>query len=247
MEPNLFDISGRTAVITGGGGVLCKAMARELGIRGANVAVLDLRKEAAMTACEDVIEAGGRSIGIECNVLDRADLESALSVIVEQFGGIDILINGAGGNHPSATTAHEVMESGDLLQGIGGSFFDLDPTGVQSVFNLNFIGTLLPTQVFGRAMAENGRGAVVNISSMSAFRPLTKIPAYSAAKAAVSNFTQWLATHLAPASVRVNALAPGFFLTDQNRFLLTEEGTGELTERGRKIIAHNAYGSVWQS
>lgn len=242
MDQNLFDIHGRTAVITGGGGVLCRAMARELGLRGANVAILDLRKEAALTACEDVIEAGGVAMGIECNVLDKADLESACRVVLENYGQIDILVNGAGGNHPSATTAREVLDADDLKEGIGGSFFDLDSAGVQSVFHLNFIGSLLPTQVFARAMAEAGSGVVVNISSMSAFRPLTKIPAYSAAKAAVSNFTQWLATHLAPANVRVNALAPGFFLTDQNRFLLTQEGTGELTVRGKKIIAHTPMG-----
>lgn len=217
-------------------------MAKELGARGANVAILDVRKEAALIACEDVIEVGGRAIGIECNVLEKNDLDSACRMVLDYFGRIDILVNGAGGNHPSATTAREVMGSEDFQQGIEGSFFDLDPSGVHSVFNLNFIGTLLPTQVFAKAMAVAGSGTVVNISSMSAFRPLTKIPAYSAAKAAVSNFTQWLATHLAPANVRVNALAPGFFLTDQNRFLLTVEGSGELTERGKKIIAHTPMG-----
>lgn len=242
MDQNLFDIAGRTAVVTGGGGVLCRAMARELGVRGVNVAILDVRKEAALTACEDVIEAGGRGMGIECNVLDKADLESACRRVLEAYGRIDILVNGAGGNHPSATTAREVLGSEDLQKGVGGSFFDLDPAGVHSVFDLNFIGTLLPTQVFGRAMAESGRGTVVNVSSMSAFRPLTKVPAYSAAKAAVSNFTLWLAVHLAPAKVRVNAIAPGFFVTDQNRFLLTDERTGELTERGKKIIAHTPMG-----
>lgn len=229
-------------MITGGGGVLCRAMAKELAARGASVAILDLRKEAALTACEEAIEAGGRAMGIACNVLDKSDLESACRSVLDAFGQIDILINGAGGNHPSATTAREVMGTEDLLQGVGGSFFDLGPDAVHSVFDLNFVGTLLPTQVFAKAMAESGNGVVVNISSMSAFRPLTKVPAYSAAKAAVSNFTQWLAVHLAPANVRVNALAPGFFLTDQNRFLLTVEGTGELTERGKKIIAHTPMG-----
>jgi NAD(P)-dependent dehydrogenase (short-subunit alcohol dehydrogenase family) len=238
MEARLFDISGRTAVVTGGGGVLCRAMAKELAMMGAFVAVLDLKKESAKTVCEEIIEAGGQAIGIECNVLDKKSLESALAEILDTFGGIDILVNGAGGNHPKATTSRETLDASDLRSGEGGSFFDLEPDGVQSVFNLNFLGTLLPTQVFARVMAERGRGVVVNISSMNAFRPLTKIPAYSAAKAAVSNFTMWLANHLAPANVRVNALAPGFFLTNQNRFLLTQPESGELTDRGNKIIAH---------
>ncbi len=234
----------KTAVVTGGGGILCKSMAVALGRMGANVAVLDLRKEAAEAAAKEVSLEGGKAIGVECNVLDKASLENARDAVLEAFGGIDILINGAGGNSPKATTSKERLSPEDLSGAIEGvkTFFDLDPEGFQFVFNLNFLGTLLPTQVFGRVMAERGPGVIVNISSMNAFKPLTKIPAYSGAKAAVSNFTMWLATHFAPVNIRVNAIAPGFFLTDQNRFLLTDEKTGELTQRGRTIIAHTPMG-----
>lgn len=241
---DLFDLAGRTAVVTGGGGVLCKSMAAALAAKGVKVAVLDLRPEAAHAAADEIAKAGGRAIGVECNVLDRASLEAARDRVVSEFGGIDVLVNGAGGNNPRATTSCETCKPEDLKHAVEGlkTFFDLEPDGVQFVFNLNFIGTLLPTQVFGRVLAEQGRGVILNVSSMNAFRPLTKIPAYSAAKAAISNFTQWLATHFAPSNVRVNAIAPGFFLTDQNRFLLTDEKTGELTPRGNTIIAHTPMG-----
>jgi NAD(P)-dependent dehydrogenase (short-subunit alcohol dehydrogenase family) len=240
----MFDLAGKTAVVTGGGGVLCKSMAAALAARGMNVAVLDLRPEAAQAAADEISKTGGRAIGVECNVLDRASLEAARDRVLSEFGGIDVLVNGAGGNNPRATTSRETCKPEDLKEAIEGvkTFFDLDPEGVQFVFSLNFIGTLLPTQVFGRVLAEQGRGVILNISSMNAFRPLTKIPAYSAAKAAISNFTQWLATHFAPTNVRVNAIAPGFFLTDQNRFLLTDEKTGDLTPRGNTIIAHTPMG-----
>jgi len=240
----VFDINGKTAVVTGGGGVLCKSMAKALADRGVKVAVLDLRKDAADAAAAEIASSGAKAIGVMCDVLDRASLEAARDVVVSEFGGIDILVNGAGGNSPKATTSRERLVAEDLAEQVEGfkTFFDLDPAGVQFVFNLNFLGTLLPTQVFGRVMAEKGGGVVINISSMNAFRPLTKIPAYSAAKAAISNFTQWLSTHFAPVNVRVNAIAPGFFLTDQNRFLLTDEKTGDLTPRGNTIISHTPMG-----
>jgi len=240
MAMDLFDIRGKTVIITGGGGVLCRSMAQELALRGANVAILDLREEAAKSVADEITKAGGHAIGVGCNVLEKAGLEDACSKVLAEYGGIDILINGAGGNNPRATTSCETCRVDDLKEASEDlkTFFDLDPDGVQFVFNLNFIGTLLPSQIFGRVMAERGSGVILNVSSMNAFRPLTKIPAYSAAKAAISNFTQWLATYFAPVNVRVNAIAPGFFLTDQNRFLLTDQKTSELTARGNTIIAH---------
>ena len=244
MVTDTFDLKGKTAVITGGGGVLCKSMAVEIASRGANVAVLDLRAEAAQAVADEITQSGSRAIAVGCNVLDKASLQEACAKVLAEFGAVDILINGAGGNNSRATTSRETCRIEDLKEAAEGlrTFFDLDPEGVQFVFNLNFIGTLLPSQVFGRVMAERGAGVILNVSSMNAFRPLTKIPAYSAAKAAISNFTQWLSTHFAPVNVRVNAIAPGFFLTDQNRFLLTEEQTGELTARGKTIIAHTPMG-----
>ncbi len=237
MDPeylrNLFSLEGKVAVVTGGGGVLCGAMSRALGRAGAQVAVLDLVFEAAQKVADEVTAAGGQAIAAMCDVLDKASIEAAARQVVETFGRVDILINGAGGNKKQATTSPDL------------AFFDLPPDAVQWVFNLNFIGTLLPSQVFGKLMAEQGEGAILNISSMNAFRPLTRIPAYSAAKAAVSNFTQWLAVHMAQdysPRIRVNAIAPGFFLTEQNRFLLTDGATGELTERGKSIIAHTPMG-----
>ncbi len=239
MSSNMFDIKGKCAVVTGGGGVLCKCMADDLAQKGVKVAVLDLRKEAADAAANEICANGGTAIGVECNVLEKESLDAAAKTVLGEFGTLDILVNGAGGNSPKATTSKERLASADLkaVEEIT-TFFDLDPAGVQFVFNLNFIGTLLPTQVFGKILAEKESGNIVNISSMNAFRPLTKIPAYSAAKAGISNFTQWLSTHFAPVNVRVNAIAPGFFLTDQNRFLLTDEKTGELTPRGNTIIGH---------
>jgi len=233
LPDNLFDVSGKTAVITGGGGVLCSAMARELSRRGVKSAVLDLRAEAAEKVANEINAAGGTAIGVACDVLQRESIEAAYARVKSELGPADVLINGAGGNHPSATTSEKM------------SLFDIPPEAVQFVFNLNFLGVFLPTQVIARDMAERGEGNIINISSMNAFRPLTKIPAYSAAKAAVSNFTQWLATHMAQnysKKIRVNAIAPGFFLTDQNRFLLTDEKTGELTPRGKTIIDHTPLG-----
>jgi len=233
------DLAGKVALVTGGGGVLCGAMAKALGAAGAKVAVADLRKEAAEVVAQEIRRSGGCALAVACNVLDRPSLEAANLAVEAELGVVDILVNGAGGNHPRGTTSKEYLEPADLDTAAGGgvTFFDLDAEGIQFVFNLNFIGTLLPTQVFARGMAKKQRGVVVNISSMNAFRPLTKIPAYSGAKAAVSNFTQWLAVHLSRVGIRVNAIAPGFFLTDQNRALLTKED-GSLTARGQTILAH---------
>lgn len=237
---NLFDLKGKIAVITGGGGVLCRTMAEELSSRGVKVAILDLKKEAAEDVANRIKKKNGAAVGLKCDVMDRSSLEQSCTQILETFGPPDILINGAGGNSPQTTTSKERFFTEDLKAQEKNvkTFFDLSPEGVQFVFNLNFLGTFLATQVFGRSMAEHGGGVILNISSMNALRPLTKIPVYSAAKAAVSNFTQWLATHLSPVNIRVNAIAPGFFLTEQNRFLLTDEKTGQLTERGKTIIAH---------
>lgn len=221
-----FDVQGRVAVVTGGAGVLCAAMCRALAGAGARVVVLDLFAGPAEALAA---ELGNDAIGLACNVLEKDSLEAAAQHVMAKFGRIDILVNGAGGNKPQASTNAEQK------------FFDLPADAVQWVFNLNFIGTLLPSQVFGKIMAEQKSGVIVNISSMNAFRPLTRIPAYSAAKAAVSNFTQWLAVHMAQeysTEIRVNAIAPGFFLTEQNRFLLTDKETGQLTARGKTIIAH---------
>jgi NAD(P)-dependent dehydrogenase (short-subunit alcohol dehydrogenase family) len=237
--PFKIDLKGKVAVVTGGGGILCSVMAQALGECGAKVAVLDLRADAADKAADTVRAVGGTAMGVACNVLERPSLEAALATVKAQFGPCDILVNGAGGNHPKGTTSKEYLFTEDLKGPVEGvtTFFDLDPKGVEFVFGLNFLGTLLPTQVFTRDMALAGKGVVINISSMNAFTPLTKIPAYSAAKAAVSNFTQWLAVHLSKVGVRVNAIAPGFFLTDQNRGLLTKPDGG-MTPRGKTIIDH---------
>ena len=217
--PFKIDLSGKVAVVTGGGGILCSGMSKAIAECGAKVAILDLRKEAADKVADEIKAAGGTAMGVACNVLDRASLEEAYAVIKKEYGPCDILLNGAGGNNPKGTTDNEVMSKADLTATEGKNFYNLDPTGIQFVFNLNFLGSLLPTQVFTKDMAEKNHGCIINISSMNAFKPLTKIPAYSAAKAAVSNFTQWLAVHMAPVGIRVNAIAPGFFLTDQNRSL----------------------------
>ncbi len=229
----LFDLSGKTAVVTGGAGVLCAAMCKALATAGAKVAVLDLNAEAAESLAAEIRSSGAEAIGVSCNVLDKASLETAAQSVLVKFGRVDILINGAGGNKPQATTNP------------GQSFFDLPADALRWVLDLNLMGTILPSQVFGKLMAEQKSGVILNISSMNAFRPLTRIPAYSAAKAGVSNFTQWLAVHMAQEyspEIRVNAIAPGFFLTEQNRFLLTDKATGELTARGQSIINHTPMG-----
>ena len=226
---DLFGLEGKVVAVTGGGGVLCGALSRALGRLGARVAVLDLFAEAAESVAGEIVGNGGEAIAVKCDVLDRASVEDAARTVVGAYGQVDVLVNGAGGNKKEATTTPEL------------SFFDLPADAVQWVFNLNFVGSLLPSQVFGKLMAEKGEGTILNISSMNALRPLTRIPAYSAAKAAVSNFTQWLAVHMAQEyspRIRVNAIAPGFFLTEQNRFLLTDRETGDLTPRGETILAH---------
>jgi NAD(P)-dependent dehydrogenase (short-subunit alcohol dehydrogenase family) len=223
-----FDLDHKTAVVTGGAGVLCAAMCRALAEAGANVAVLDLIPEAAEKLATEIQAQGGKAISATCDVLQRASIESAAQQVLEKFGRVDILINGAGGNKPQATTTPDQ------------SFFDLPADALRWVFDLNLMGTLLPSQVFGKIMAEQKSGVILNISSMNAFRPLTRIPAYSAAKAGVSNFTQWLAVHMAQTcspAIRVNAIAPGFFVGDQNRRLLLNED-GSLTPRGQSIMAH---------
>jgi NAD(P)-dependent dehydrogenase (short-subunit alcohol dehydrogenase family) len=235
---NLFDIADKNVVITGGGGVLCGTMAKALGKAGAKIAVLDLVEAAARKVANEINAGGGMAIAVTCDVLDKESIVSGKERITAELGPVDVLINGAGGNKKEATTSPDL------------SFFDLPPEAVRFVFDLNFLGTLLPTQVFGKEMADKGSGVILNVSSMNAFRPLTKIPAYSAAKAAVSNFTQWLAVHVCQnysKDVRVNALAPGFFLTEQNRFLLTDEKTGELTARGKTIIDHTPMGRFGQA
>jgi NAD(P)-dependent dehydrogenase (short-subunit alcohol dehydrogenase family) len=244
MNKDIFGLKGKVAIVTGGGGALGEAMATALAERGAPVALLDVRETAAANAARRIAAAGGRAIGVPGDVLDEKSLEAAAARIVGEFGRVDILVNAAGGNSPAATASKETVESVDLLETAGKpkTFFDLDAAAFRSVFELNVLGTFLASRAFAREMAERGGGVIVNISSMSASRPLTRVPAYSAAKAGVSNFTQWLATHLAPVHIRVNAIAPGFFLTDQNRFLLTDEKTGGLTARGAAIIAHTPMG-----
>ena len=235
------NLKSKVAVITGGGGILCGAMAKALGAEGAKVAVLDLKKDAADQLANEIVENGGVAIGVEANVLDRDSLTAAREAVLSQLGKCDLLVNGAGGNHPKGTTTKEFFEKEHLGQDGLTTFFDLDPKGVEFVFNLNFLGTLIPTQVFAEDMVGKTNCAIINISSMNAFTPLTKIPAYSGAKAAVSNFTQWLAVHFAKEGIRVNALAPGFFLTEQNRALLTTDD-GNLTSRGQQIIDQTPMG-----
>ncbi len=234
---NLFDVSGKVMAITGAGGILCGTMARALAESGAKVAILDLIEIAAAKAAKEIRSAGGTAIAIQCNVLEKASIEQAKDKVLAEFGRIDALINGAGGNKKEATTSPDMP------------FFDLPPEAIRFVFDLNFLGTLLPSQVFGKELARQGNGSILNISSMNAIRPLTKIPAYSAAKAAVSNFTQWLAVHICQnysKEIRVNAIAPGFFLTEQNRFLLTDEKTGALTPRGKTVTEHTPMGRFGQ-
>lgn len=232
---NKIDLKGKVCAVTGAGGVLCSEFAKAIGACGAKVAVLDLNEDAAKRVADEINAGGGCALAVACNVLVRDSLVEAKKIINEQLGKIDILINGAGGNNPKGSTDKDIYEDGDIdAEGVK-SFFDLDPDGIRFVFDLNFIGTLLPTQVFAEDMARNKDGVIVNVSSMNAFCPLTRIPAYSGAKAAVSNFTQWLAVHFAKTGIRVNAIAPGFFLTAQNKTLLTNED-GSYTARSHKIL-----------
>ncbi len=231
-----MEFNNKTVVITGGGGVLCGAFAKFMGSLGAKVAILDLKKEAADAVAAEIVAAGGTAKGYAANVLKKDELEAVKAEINADFGACDILINGAGGNNPKGTTTNEYFRPEDVLDESVVSFFDLDPSGIEFVFNLNFLGTLLPTQVFAKDMIDGKGGNIINVSSMNAFCPLTKIPAYSGAKAAVSNFTQWLAVHFANANIRVNAIAPGFFVTAQNKALLFDEA-GNPTPRTGKILA----------
>jgi NAD(P)-dependent dehydrogenase (short-subunit alcohol dehydrogenase family) len=228
----LYEISGKTAVVTGGAGVLCAAICRALAAAGVRVAILDLNVEAAEALAIEIRSTGIDAIGVACNVLDKPSIEASAEEVLKQFEHVDILINGAGGNKPQATTNPDQP------------FFDLPADALQLVLNLNLMGTLLPSQVYGKIMAKQGSGVILNISSMNAFRPLTRIPAYSAAKAGVSNFTQWLAVHMAQEyspEIRVNAIAPGFFVGEQNRRLLFNEDNS-LTSRGQSIINHTPAG-----
>ncbi len=237
--PFHVSLKQKVAVVTGGGGVLAGAFAQGLAACGAKVAVLDLNLAAAESVAQKIISDNGQALAIETNVLDRSSLENAQSIIARELGECEILINAAGGNHPKGTTSQEYLKPEDLNKTQSDSdvsFFDLQVDGIQFVFNLNFLGSLLPAQIFARSMASHQTGCIINISSMNAFTPLTKIPAYSAAKAAVSNFTQWLAVHLSQVGIRVNAIAPGFFLTEQNKSLLTK-ADGSYTKRAQKILS----------
>jgi len=235
-----FDLEGKAVVITGGGGALCGAMADALGAMGVKVAVLDISLDAAENRAQAVIGAGGTARAFRCNVLDEAELRECCEAVTALWGVPELLINGAGGNDPKGSTSDAFEEpKGPAMEQ---SLFGLDPAAFRHVFDLNFMGTFLTTQVFSRGMVAAGRGSIVNISSMSAFVPLTKVAAYSAAKAAVSNFTQWLAVHLSHAGIRVNALAPGFFMTEQLRFLHIDPKTGEYLPRARQVIAHTPMG-----
>ncbi|HUT29745.1 MAG TPA: SDR family oxidoreductase [Sedimentisphaerales bacterium] len=230
---DLFDLKGKVVAITGAGGILCGAMARALAGAGAKIAVWDLSEEAAGRVAGDIKSKGGTAIAVKCNVLDKDTLEAARKKTVAELGEIDILINGAGGNKKEATTSETLP------------FFDLPADAVRFVFDLNFIGTFLTTQVVAKDMAKRGKGRILNVSSMASLSPLTKVMGYSAAKAAINNFTQWLAVHLCQnysKEIRVNAIAPGFFLTEQNRFLVTDEKTGKLTARGKTIVDHTPMG-----
>lgn len=234
------DLTGKVAVVTGAGGVLCSMFSRALAAAGAKVAMLDINEEAVTNFAASIREEGYTAKGYRCDVLDKASLEAVHEAVLKDFGPCDILLNGAGGNNARANTDLEHYNPGDLEREVK-TFFDLEQPGVEWVFRLNFIGTLLPTQVFGMDMVEREGCNIINVSSMNAFTPLTKIPAYSGAKAAISNFTQWLAVHFAPAGIRVNALAPGFFVTNQNRDLLFNPD-GTPSARAGKILAATPMG-----
>jgi NAD(P)-dependent dehydrogenase (short-subunit alcohol dehydrogenase family) len=230
------DLNGKVCVLTGGGGVIGAVLAKGLASVGAKLAILDIKKEFADKVADEIVSTyGTEAIGVEANVLDKSSLEQSKKIVIEKYGKVDILINGAGGNSPKATTKNEFITD-ENINSLEDSFFGLELEGFQKVFDLNFLGTLLPTMVYAKEMVARKSGVILNVSSMNAFRSLTKIPAYSAAKASINNFTEWLAVHFAKMNVRVNAIAPGFFLTNQNRFLLLDEKTNELTARGKKII-----------
>ncbi len=230
----MFDLTGKAIAITGGAGVLGTTICKQLAESGARLAILDIAEDRTQALADEINAAGGEAVGIQTDVLDRASLEAAAQQTVETFGRVDVLINGAGGNKAEATAT-----PGER------NFFDIPPDALQWVFNLNVLGTILASQVFGQRMVAQGEGIILNISSMTSLRPLTRVVAYGAAKTAVNNFTQWLAVHMAQeysANIRVNAIAPGFFLTEQNRYLLVDVDTGEMTPRGRQIIDHTPAG-----
>ncbi len=231
MIPIHNNLNGRVAVITGGSGVLCSEMARELARQGVKVAILNRNAEKGQKIVDSIKEAGGTALAFAADVLDRTSLEHARAEIIKQFGRVDLLINGAGGNHADAITDPEIYDE----QEEGKTFFDLDENGFSDVFSTNFTGTFLTTQVFGKELLKSETPSILNLSSMSSYTPLTKVPAYSAAKASINNFTMWLAVHFAETGLRVNAIAPGFFLTTQNRGLLLNED-GSHTARSTKII-----------
>ena len=243
MNPISFnDLSGKVCVITGGAGVLGAEMVKALASVGTKVAIADINKEVAdKVAAEISDEFNAQIIGVEANVLDKESLKKAKAEINEKLGPIEILINGAGGNHPTATTKVEQMDETNMDK-LEDTFYGLEMDGFDKVFALNFKGTLLPTMVFTEDMLKAKKGAILNISSMNSYKPLTKIPAYSAAKASINNFTQWLAVHLAKTGIRVNAIAPGFFITNQNRFLVMDEKTGGFSPRGQKIVNNTPMG-----
>jgi len=243
MNPISFnDLNGKVCVITGGAGVIGASMVKAMASVGMKIAIADINKEVAdKVAAEISKEFNAEIIGIMANVLDKESLIKAKAEINEKLGPIDILINGAGGNHPSATTKVEQMTE-DSLDHLEDTFYGLEMDGFDKVFALNFKGTLLPSMVFTTDMLENKKGVVLNVSSMNSYKPLTKIPAYSAAKASINNFTEWLSVHLAKVGIRVNAIAPGFFITDQNRFLVMDKETGNFSARGQKIVNNTPMG-----
>lgn len=237
------NLKDRVAVITGGGGVICSGFAKDLAAQGMKVAILDLNKEAAQKVADEIAADGGTAMAVGCNVLEAESLAAARDEVNASFGTCDLLINGAGGNNPKGTTTKDKLELCDIADKAEGvkTFFDLDAKGIEFVFNLNFLGTLLTTQAFAIDMIGKENATIINVSSMNAFRPLTRIPAYSAAKAAVSNFTQFMAVHFSDVGIRVNAIAPGFFSTNQNKTLLYNPD-GSLSPRSEKIIGHTPLG-----
>ncbi len=242
MTMSFEDLKGKVCVITGGAGVLGSAMVKAMASVGMKIAIADINKEVADKVAKEIAaESGSQVIGVETNVLDKSSLEKAKAEINQKLGEIEILVNGAGGNSPQATTQVEQMQESDL-ENLESTFYGLQMEGFDKVFALNFKGTVLPTMVFTQDMLKHKKGVVLNISSMNSYKPLTKIPAYSAAKASINNFTEWLSVHLAKVGIRVNAIAPGFFITNQNRFLVMDEKTGNYSPRGQKIVDNTPMG-----